>query len=388
MELYPASFYVKQLRGALPRETFRPAPSRLLWLPVHLTVIAGATLAVASRWAPWPSWPVLSLVIGMSFAGLMFLGHEVLHGAVVRGRWAWLRPLIGWVCFAPFALSQQLWVIWHNRVHHANTNNPGMDPDMYPTLEAYRRSRYLRFVTDNFALGGRRLRGLLSLFIGFSVQSQSMLFQGRRRLGMTAREHAQAILETLLAIGLWASLAVLVGLVPFLFVYVIALVVANLIVMAFILTNHGLSPATRRNDPLINALSVTAPRWVEWLTLGFGYHVEHHLLPAMCNRHAGAVRAKLLMMWPERYQTMNLVDALEALHRSGRVYKDEITLVDPRSGGEWPALAPREPGPPRAREARDANQATPNGRAVDADGAEPARAQVPWHREPVESMPR
>ena len=51
----------------------------------------------------------------MSFAGLMFLGHETLHGAIARGRWNWLRSIVGWICFAPFALSQQLWVVWHKR---------------------------------------------------------------------------------------------------------------------------------------------------------------------------------------------------------------------------------------------------------------------------------
>ena len=35
---------------------------------------------------------------------------------------------------------------------------------------------------------------------------------------------------------------------------------------------------------------MTTPRWIEWLTLSFGYHVEHHLFPAMSSRHAPGVR--------------------------------------------------------------------------------------------------
>ena len=61
---------------------------------------------------------------------------------------------------------------------------------------------------------------------------------------------------------------------------------SNGIVMGFILTNHSLSPHTEVNDPLINSLSVTGPRWFEWLTLGFGYHVELHLFPAISARQA------------------------------------------------------------------------------------------------------
>jgi fatty acid desaturase len=95
------------------------------------------------------------------------------------------------------------------------------------------------------------------------------------------------------------------------------------------------------NDPLVSGLSVTAPRWIEWITLGFGYHVEHHLFPAMSSRHAHAVRELVRERWPERYQAMSLRAALGELHRTARVYKDERTLIDPRSGREFATLMPR-----------------------------------------------
>ena len=129
--------------------------------------------------------------------------------------------------------------------------------------------------------------------------------------------------------------------VPFLFAYVLPLVVANMIVMAFILTNHSLSPRVSINDPLASGLSVTAPRWIEWITLKFGYHVEHHVFPAMSSRHAPKVRSLLRLRWPGRYQSMPLRSALAALHRTARVYKDAITLVDPRTGREYATLTPR-----------------------------------------------
>jgi fatty acid desaturase len=111
--------------------------------------------------------------------------------------------------------------------------------------------------------------------------------------------------------------------------------------MAFILTNHSLSPRVEINDPLVSGLSVTAPRWIEWITLGFGYHVEHHLFPAMSSRHARAVRALVRERWPGRYQAMPLRAALGELHRTSRVYKDAVTLVDPRTGREFATLMPR-----------------------------------------------
>lgn len=340
MELHPQSFYVHELKPGLPTHLFKPAWSRLAWLPVHLAVIVTSTIAIAMHWLPWLLVPLLSLAIGLSFAGLTFLGHETLHGGVVRGRLAWLKPFVGWIAFAPFILSQQLWIVWHNRVHHANTQRIGADPDMYPTLEKYRSDAVNRFSIDNFALGGRRWRGFLSLLLGFTVQSKHMLFVGKSRLGMSDREFRRSIIETLLAVALWAAVAFVVGFVPFVFAYVIPLLIADVIVMGFILTNHGLSPATEINDPLVNSLSVTSPRFLDWLTLHFGYHVEHHLFPAMSGRHARRIREELARTWPGRYQSMPVFHALWRLYETGRVYKDATTLCDPKSGGEWPALTP------------------------------------------------
>lgn len=317
-----------------------PASSRLLWLPLHVSIVVVATVAIARGWVTRAAVPALSLAIGLAFAGLMFLGHETLHGAVVRGRSAWARTLVGALCFAPLGVSPTLWVAWHNRMHHGHANRLGVDPDMYPSLDAYRASRVVRFTTDHFALGGRRWRGLLSLVIGFSVQSAHVLVAARALLRISARAHRRMLVETAAIAALWLVVAIAVGVLPFVFAFVVPVIVANAVVMAFILTNHALSSATDTNDPLLGALSVTTPRWIEWLTLGFGYHVEHHLFPAASARHARAIRAALVAAWPDRYHSMPLGAALVDLFRTGRVYRDAFTLVDPCTGGAWPTLAP------------------------------------------------
>lgn len=337
MQLKSQSSYVREIRAVLPAEAFAPATSRIVFVPVLLAVIAGAIIVIGAGLVPWPLVPLVSLVIGAAFAGLTFVAHEAIHGGIVRGRTA--RRIVGWIGFLPFTLSPRLWAAWHDRVHHANANAPE-DPDMYPTLEEYRGSRRIRFIVDAFSLGGRRWRGGLSLILGFSVQSAHQLVVARRRGFLDRRAYVLALAETLAGVAVWAGVAALVGFVPFLFVYVLPLLVANVIVMSFILTNHGLSPRVAINDPLVSGLSVTAPRWVEWLTLQFGYHVEHHLFPAMSSRHARSVREVLRAKWPGRYQSMPLRRALGALHRTARIYKDAVTLVDPRTGREYATLMP------------------------------------------------
>jgi fatty acid desaturase len=338
--LFPLAKYVHELRPALPAATFEPSRSRLVWIPVHVAVIVVATLAVARGWVPWPVVPLLSLAIGASFACLTFVAHEALHGGIVRGKK--LRHVVGWIGFAPFVVSPRLWVAWHDRIHHANANMTG-DPDMYPTLEEYQTNGRVRFFIDAFSLGGRRWRGVLSLVIGFSVQAAHQLIVSAKRGFLSVRERRLAITETALAVAVWAVVAAFVGFVPFVFVFVLPLAVGNIVIMAFILTNHSLSPLIPINDPLVSGLSVTAPRWVEWLSLRFGYHVEHHLFPSMSSRHAPAVRDALRARWPERYQSMSLVGALGELHRTARVYKDPITLIDPKTGDEFPTLLPALP---------------------------------------------
>jgi len=223
-----------------------------------------------------------------------------------------------------------------------------VDRDANPTLAEYRSSRRIRFVTDHFALGRRSRTGVVGLFVGFSIQSAHMLFVARKRGYLSTSEHRMAIAETALGVASWAGAAALLGPARFLIACVLPLVVANTVVMAFIVTNHSLSPLTEIQDPLVNTLSVTVPRWLDWLTLRFGLHVEHHVFPSMSSRHAPQLRQILRERWPDRYQSMSLGQALVRLHRTARVYENETTLIDPRTGQRFQTLLPRErSGPSR-----------------------------------------
>ncbi len=307
-------------------------------MPVHYGVIAVGTLAIVRNWVPLSLQLLLSLLIGASFAGLTFVGHEALHGAIVRNRAG--RRVVGWLSFLPFAVSPRLWEAWHNRVHHGHTNQAGIDPDAYPTLAEYRASPTLQRMTDWLAPGRGRLAGVICLLIGFTVQSTHMLVAAGGRKYLSRREYRLALCEAFAGWALIAVLAATLGPLAFLLAFGLPLLVGNSIIMSLILTNHSLSPHTEVNDPLINSLSVSGPRLLEWVTLGFGFHVEHHLFPAMSGRHARELRRVVVGRWPERYQAMPYWRALWLLHNTPRVYRNDTTLVDPNSGAVWPTLAP------------------------------------------------
>jgi hypothetical protein len=63
------------------------------------------------------------------------------------------------------------------------------------------------------------------------------------------------------------------------------------------------------------------------------------------------VREALRAHFPDRYQSLPLTKALYCLHTTARVYLDNTTLIEPRSGKTWQTLLPRG--------ARPATQAAP-----------------------------
>lgn len=370
-ELMAIAAYARAVKPHLPASVFAPARSRVLWVPVHYAIIAALTWALATGHVPWPLWPVVSIVIGFCMAGVTFVGHETLHGGVVRGRTA-IR-VVGWLGFLPFVVSPQLWMAWHNRVHHNHCGQPGVDTDMYPTLEDYNARRSSQIMADYFGIGRRRMIGFMSLLFGFTGQSTQILFKAQKLGVLRPNLHKRAILETLMGVAVWTAVAFLVGPLAFVFVYFLPLIVANSVVMAFILTNHNLSPIASTqpvNDPLVNSLSVSLPRVLEWLTLDFGFHAEHHLFPTMSTRHGRVVREVLRAKFPERYQSLPLFEAVRRLHQTARVYLDDVTLIDPHTGETWPVLTPGpRPGsagtsapPPAARVTTDTDE--PRGSAI------------------------
>lgn len=343
MKPQPAQVYARALKAQLPTDVHEPASSRLWWLPIHIAVVVAGIGALATGFIPlWLAW-LASLAIGLSFGGLTFLAHETLHGATVRGR-RWQR-LVGGVGFLPFAISPTLWVAWHNRVHHGNTQQPDKDPDAFPTLDVYRGSRLIRFMIERVGANRGAPAGVLALLFGFTIQSTKVLVLAQQ-MGLSPKRRRLAWIETALIWSAWIGMGVWLGWVPFLFGFFIPLMIANVVVMAHILTNHSLSPLTEVNDPLLNSLTVTLPRWAQWLTLGFGFHVEHHLFPWMSMRHAPTVRRLVQARWPERYQSMPLARALFAVYTTPRVYADAETLIAPRTGTLWPTLNPTGTRPP------------------------------------------
>ncbi len=346
--------YATELRRRLPPHFFQPVPHRALWILPYAAVAIAGTLLIAFGHLPLLGMVGVALVIGLAYGSLGFLGHEILHGGVVRQ--GWLRDLLGGICMMPAAIAPMLWRQWHNVEHHGNTQIIGVDPDASATLEQYHRRRDLRLLYRLVPVKSLLFFALLSVWLSVHAmivfRHNLPLLRGRARLLLIA--------ETLIPLFFWIALGFGLGWGRFPFFYVIPALVGNFVVMAYIATNHMLNPLLEDDDPLMGSLTVTVPWILDVVHSNFSHHTEHHIFPAMSTKYVPQVKRLIKKLWPDRYHEMPLWRALGALWRTPRLYLDNVRLVDPNSGATFGVLGhgldPRRVGPLPASEAAALNE--------------------------------
>ena len=316
--------YADALSCRLPTDLFRPVPARALWLLAHGMIVAACTVAIVDAHPGALARFGLAIVIGFSFGCMGILAHEILHGLVVEP--LWLRRCLGGICLVPLGLSPTFWTIWHN-VHHANTQDPTKDPDNWGTAESVPVDRVMRFLR-RFTNSRSPVFPFL-LASGVTGHATALLFSMQKQ--MTPAQRVVTLTEFLLAWAFWLMLAFWLGWTNWLFFFAIPLLLANMMITSFVVTNHFLSPLDDTGDPLAASLTVTTHPWIERLLLNFNYHAEHHLFPHMSPRHAPQVARLLKEIWPDRYHQLPFGKAFLAVWRTPRLYHGGAHLIDTRS---------------------------------------------------------
>lgn len=320
-----------KIRAEFPAEIFVPRPaSSLLAIPVVGLIIAGSATLVGVA-PPWYLAIPCSILIGLMYGSLTFLGHEIAHGASIRpGR---LRTLIMYLSFAIYCISPRLWQVWHNRAHHAHTNIEDRDPDNFGTLRQFERDGWWPRLMVKFAPGSGHFTSALYLCLFFTLQGQGVLWSKSKSFPDFCRlRRRRAILDSAAMAGFWISVGVLAGPRGALLVVVIPMLVSNFVVMSYIVTNHMLCPMAPGRDTLRTTMSVTAHKILDVLHLHFSHHLEHHLFPAMCNRYYPLVRQSLRRHLGDRYLAPPHWRVLLEVVRTPRVYDGPESLIDPFSG--------------------------------------------------------
>ncbi|RXT15343.1 fatty acid desaturase [Ammoniphilus sp. CFH 90114] len=323
-ELKSYGWYAARISPLLPEEAFKPVPTRLWGGLAYLLITVAGFLIIGLIEPPlWVSL-IISVIVGLCFAGLGLLGHEILHGTVVRK--AWLRDFLGAIAFWPLTTGPQLWRNWHNMNHHIYTQDEHRDPDAWLSKEQL--AKYpLLIVLYKLPLWVRATISFVSLSFSFTLHSARMFFRSLKNFH--SNKKPKVWIQFILPWATWISLLFFMGPVKWLLAFLIPLFIGNFIVMSYISTNHRLNPLVTVNDPLANSLTVTVPKWVDFLHFNFSYHTEHHLFPGISPKYYPLVKQHILNMWPERYHQMPLVNAMIALLKTPRIYYEETELVDP-----------------------------------------------------------
>jgi fatty acid desaturase len=332
-ELHSFAWYAARISPKLPKKAFKPVPGRL-WggLAYLLIVIAGFLTIGLFHLNPF-IYLAIALVLGTSFAAMGFLGHEILHGTVVRK--PWLRDLLGAIAFWPLSTGPRLWRKWHNLTHHVHTQKEDHDPDSWPTLERLSKTKVLSWIY-RLPQGFRAFVSFCSLTVMFSLHSAKMFTAYIKEFN--PKHQPSVWMQFILPWVFWISLLFIMGPYKWFFAFLLPLFIANAIVMGYISTNHRLNPITEVNDPLANSLTVTVPKWVDFLHFNFSYHTEHHLFPGMSSKYYPLVKEHIKSMWPERYHEMPIGKALVALWKTPRIYYEGNKLIDPRQGHVYETL--------------------------------------------------
>ncbi|MGA9289014.1 MAG: fatty acid desaturase, partial [Anaerobacillus sp.] len=172
-DLHTFSWYAARIKKHLPKEAFKPAPARLIGGLTYVAITISSFLIIGLFNLPLFLNLIFSFIIGASFAGMGFLGHEILHGTVVRN--PWLRDLLGGIAFWPLSTGPKLWRKWHNLNHHVHTQHDEKDPDAWPTLERISKLTIFKWVY-NLPLFLRALVAFASLAVQFTAHSLKMFF--------------------------------------------------------------------------------------------------------------------------------------------------------------------------------------------------------------------
>jgi fatty acid desaturase len=335
-ELKTINFYQQELKKTLPQDIFKRTPGRVFYMAGFLILNAGLIALVIQLNPAW-YWKLLcGFLIGQFNSGLAFVAHETLHGSILKNRH--LQDLVGFIGFGPFLVSPTYWRFWHNNLHHGNTQLIYKDPDAFPTLSVYKRSKFMRFVF-NLAPGSKHPLSYFYLFYWFSFQS--VLNQGYMRFKnkMWANMDHGRVTKEFVAISILAiAYTYFIGMNNFLWLVAIPFLIQNYVVLSYICTNHNISPLTKVNDPLENSLTVTTHPIIDFVHLNFGYHVEHHLFPRVSGRHAKKVHEELNKLYPQKYKHMPKWKALKYLYQTPRIYKNSNELVNPKTLETFPTL--------------------------------------------------
>jgi fatty acid desaturase len=319
------------IRRALPADASHPRARRIAGGVLILLSVLAASLYLASAQPSWPLALGVSVALGNLYVTLMFYGHEVSHGTILRP--GPVRSAFQYCAVFIYVVSPHLWKHWHNCTHHPNTNIPTRDPDCFPPLAMEEeREGAFAWVARRIVPGSGHWLSLFNLFIQFTLQGQVVLWRDSRGWRYRRFNRRRAMVDSLGMLLFWLVLGFCLGLRGTVFVIVIPMLVANIVIMAYVHTNHLLRPLVDSPRVLDSSMSVRTFRFLDFIHLHFGHHVEHHLFPNLSHEYYPQVRELLLRYAPDSYLAPTHWRTLWVLYSTPRFFCADRGFVNPVDG--------------------------------------------------------
>ncbi|CAN5665649.1 acyl-CoA desaturase [soil metagenome] len=322
-------FYRREIMPSLGPEVFELAWGRLVWFALCGMASLAAFYAIVFLNPAWPIKLLLGISIGVFNGIIGFVTHELLHGTVTKN--SKVQAVVGYLGLMPYLISPTYWKFVHNKLHHGKTQATIRDPDAFPTMRIYKSSKFVQAIFP-FTPGSGYKRSYFYFFFWLSFHEFVAQIYLRFRNGLfDSMDNRRVTIELSSQVAILIAMLVVAGPSNWLYVMILPIMGQNYLLMSYISTNHNLSPLTSENDPLVNSLTVTNHPVIEFFTLNFGYHVEHHLFPTVSSKHAKVIHRALIAKFPETYKYMPKWTAMKKLYATSRIYKNSTTLIHPET---------------------------------------------------------
>lgn len=242
----------------------------------------------------WWQLPV-AVALGLSFVQSGFLGHDLGHGQVSRGR---LQYVLGLVHLNLLIGAAYGWWVHHHNRHHNEPNNLDRDPDTV-------RRQVIFDPSELPAKGGTAFRRFVIRFqsvmffvllaqeawrvhaAGFQVARAGALRNARLELGLVVLHGVLLLAVTFWTLSFWLAVVFLL----------VSQTVFGFYLGAVFAPNHKGMPVYRSTTELdwlhrqvLTARNIRPGRLTDFVFGGLNYQIEHHLFPTMARANLGRAR--------------------------------------------------------------------------------------------------
>lgn len=314
---------LKALRDALPKEAFEPAPKRLISLFVHAMLVSGG-FYFAGHTNSLLALTISAVVAGHSLAAIGFLSHELTHGVIIRNKFLlFLAEKFFW---GIALVSPTMWRRAHNQTHHSYLNTPkDCDRRFLETEKTKFHQWYALLIYPNAEMFP--WNPLIWVYMNLYFFRNTLAVFVKRKIGLSMApalpgyrkgDARKVMLDLLFILAILCLLFFLGGFSFFRFTEMLVLsqLIASVIVMAYIFTNHMLNPVTAEKDVINSSTSVIVPAWLDWLHAHYSYHTEHHVFPTLNSDYYPRLSVLLQERFPNQYRRIPIGEAWRLLWKT------------------------------------------------------------------------